>query len=97
MIEDAGHQVHHVFSEYTSAQTQRKRRFWPDAAGIKGCTVHNCKGWETRALVKGGQSFLSVVNGDVAIAGFESTFTRSQTAVRSGSMLTTHFAQRQLL
>ncbi|MFT7650197.1 MAG: hypothetical protein ACI9N0_001225 [Ilumatobacter sp.] len=99
VIEDAGHQVHHVFSEYKSAQTQRKQRFWPDAAGIKGCTVHSFKGWETQALVmgigtdrgsrrlayvamtrvktniEGGQSFLSVVNGDVAIAGFESTFT----------------------
>jgi hypothetical protein len=98
VIEDAGHQVHHVFSEHTRAQSQRKRRFWPDAPGVKGCTVHSFKGWETQALVmgigkdrcsrrlayvamtrvktnsEGGQSFLSVVNSDLQIAGFQSTF-----------------------
>ncbi len=98
VIEDAGQQVHHVFSTYKQAQSQRKRRFWPDAPGVKGCTVHSFKGWEARALVMGigadhgsrrlayvgmtrvktdsagGQSFLSVVNSDLKIAGFQSTF-----------------------
>jgi hypothetical protein len=32
---------------------RRKQRSWPDAAGVKGCTVHSFKGWETPALVMG--------------------------------------------
>jgi hypothetical protein len=98
VIEDAGHAVHHVFSMNEYQQSRRKRRFWPDAPGVKGCTVHSFKGWETRAMVmgigtrsgsrrlayvamtrvktdsSGGQSFLSVVNSDLKIAGFQSTF-----------------------
>ena len=98
VIEDAGHLVHHVFSTNEYAQSRRKRRFWPDAPGVKGCTVHSFKGWESRALVmgigtdggsrrlayvgmtrvktdsEGGQSFLSVVNSDLKIAGFQSSF-----------------------
>ncbi len=97
-IEDAGHAVHHIFSENKSDQTRRKRRFWPDAPGVKGCTVHSFKGWETRVLVMGiradtgskrlayvamtrlktdsagGQSFISIVNSDLKVAGFQSTF-----------------------
>ena len=98
VIEDAGHAVHHIFSERTGEQTRRKRRFWPDAPGVKGCTVHSFKGWETRVLVMGiradagskrlayvamtrlktdsagGQSFISIVNANLKIAGFQSTF-----------------------
>lgn len=98
VIEGAGHTVHHVFSNRFRARPRRKRRFWPDAPGVKGCTVHSFKGWETRALVMGigsgdtslrlayvamtrvkadsagGQSFLSVVNGDQKVADFQSTF-----------------------
>ncbi len=98
VIEDAGHAVHHIFSDNDDQRSRRKRRFWPDAPGVKGCTVHSFKGWETRALVmgiradrgsrrlayvamtrvkadsSGGQSFLSIVNSDLRIAGFQSTF-----------------------
>jgi hypothetical protein len=98
MIEDAGFPVHHIFAKKVTDRSRRKRRFWPDAPGVKGCTVHSFKGWETPALVMGiGQSensrrlayvamtrirvggidkaaYLSVVNSDLAIAGFESTF-----------------------
>jgi hypothetical protein len=98
VIEDAGHQVHHIFSTSEYHRARRKRRFWPDAPGVKGCTVHSFKGWETPALVMGigqndnsrrlayvamtrvktdshgGQSFLSIVNSDLRIAGFQSTF-----------------------
>ena len=52
-IEDAGYCVHHVFSDTRSAQAIRKRRFWPEADGIKGSTVHSFKGWETPTLVMG--------------------------------------------
>jgi hypothetical protein len=97
-IERAGYAVHHVFSETKQGQRVRKRRFWPDAPGVKGCTVHSFKGWETPTLVmgigtrtgsrrlayvsmtraKGGSvespSFVSVVNADFKIAGFQSRF-----------------------
>ena len=87
-----------VFSTNEFKRSSRKRRFWPDAPGVKGCTVHSFKGWEARALVMGigtdrgsrrlayvgmtrvktdsagGQSFLSIVNSDLKIAGFQSTF-----------------------
>lgn len=98
IIEEAGHPVHHIFAVKQADRSRRKRRFWPDAAGVKGCTVHSFKGWETPALVMGiGRSensrllayvamtrvrvggadrpaHLSVVNSDLQIAGFESTF-----------------------
>lgn len=96
-IEAAGHAVHHIFSKHKPARPMRKRRFWPDADGVKGCTVHSFKGWETPALVMGirrsensrrlayvamtriagradGIGHLSVVNSDLNIAGFQSTF-----------------------
>lgn len=67
--------------------------------GVKGCTVHSFKGWETSALVMGignsigsrrlayvamtrlrsssasRPSYISVINGDLSIAGFEAVFT----------------------
>ena len=97
-IESAGHNVHHIFSNNKDQRNVRKRRFWPDADGIKGCTVHSFKGWETPALVMGigtsprsrrlayvamtrltgrrscGVGHLSVVNSDLGIAGFQSSF-----------------------
>jgi hypothetical protein len=97
-IERAGHAVHHIFSRNERSRATRKRRFWPDADGIKGCTVHSFKGWETPALVMGvsrneqsrrlayvamtriaGRAmnqpgYLSVINNDLTIAGFHSTF-----------------------
>lgn len=100
VIEEAGYDVHHVFATRERDRARRKRRFWPDAPGVKGCTVHSFKGWETPALVMGignsagsrrlayvamtrlrsspdgRPSYISVINGDLAIAGFESTFTQ---------------------
>lgn len=96
-IERAGHTVHHIFSRSKPDRAIRKRRFWPDADGVKGCTVHSFKGWETPALVMGirrddgsrrlayvamtrvagrmsGVGYLSVVNSDFTVAGFQSTF-----------------------
>lgn len=53
VIEAAGHPVHHIFANGKNAKTAAKRRFRPDAPGVKGCTVHSFKGWESRALVTG--------------------------------------------
>lgn len=99
IIEAAGIEVHHMFARSNGDRGRRKRRFWPDAAGVKGCTVHSFKGWETPALVMGigrsdgsrrlayvamtrlrsssdgRPSYISVINSDLNIAGFESTFT----------------------
>jgi hypothetical protein len=98
VIEAAGYPVHHIFARDEQSRTRRKQRFWPDAAGVKGCTVHSFKGWETPALVMGiGQdrkskrlayvamtrirvggpgrpAYVSVVNSDLRIAGFDSVF-----------------------
>lgn len=100
VIEAAGHPVHHIFATKPDDRSRRKRRFWPDAPGVKGCTVHSFKGWETPALVMGvgrdersrrlayvamtrvrvghadRPAYLSVINSDLTIAGFESTFER---------------------
>jgi hypothetical protein len=48
-----GIEVHHVFADDRREQSRRRRRFWPDAPAVKGCTVRSFKGWETRALVMG--------------------------------------------
>jgi Nuclease-related domain/AAA domain len=53
VIEAAGFAVHHIFAAKDEDKARRKRRFWPDAPGVKGCTVHSFKGWETPALVMG--------------------------------------------
>jgi len=53
VIEAAGYPVHHIFALKDEDRARRKRRFWPDAPGVKGCTVHSFKGWETPALVMG--------------------------------------------
>jgi hypothetical protein len=53
VIEAAGFEVHHIFAEKAAARSRRKRRFWPDGPGVKGCTVQSFKGWETPALVLG--------------------------------------------
>lgn len=52
-IESARFDVHHIFAEKDADSPRRKRRFWPDAPGVKGCTIHSFKGWETPALVMG--------------------------------------------
>jgi len=98
VIEAAGLPVHHIFASGKSARSAAKRRFHPDAPGVKGCTVYSFKGWESRALVTGigcgdrsrrlayvamtrvvtprdgRPAYLSMVNSDMAIAGFDSTF-----------------------
>ena len=54
LIEAAnGYSVHHVFGGSTAEKQRRKRRFWPDAPGVRGCTVDSFKGWESRAVVLG--------------------------------------------
>jgi hypothetical protein len=53
VLEACGVEVHHIFADDPRARNRRKRRFWPDAPGVKGCTVHSFKGWESRALVMG--------------------------------------------
>jgi hypothetical protein len=42
-----------MFAKNQWEQQRRKARFWPDAPGIKGCTIHSFKGWESRAVVMG--------------------------------------------
>ena len=99
VIEAAGYEVHHIFASSPQERARRKRRFWPDAPGVKGSTVHSFKGWESPALVMsisygdharrlayvamtrirvGGidrPAYLSIVNSDLSVAGFQSTFT----------------------
>jgi hypothetical protein len=98
VIEAAGYPVHHIFALDKESRTRRKQRFWPDAVGVKGCTVHSFKGWETPALVMGigtdpkskrlayvamtrvrvggpgRPAYVSVINSDLSIAGFDSVF-----------------------
>ena len=50
-LERLGHEVHHVFAKDPVERSRRKHRFWADAPGIKACTVHSFKGWESRAVV----------------------------------------------
>lgn len=52
-IEAAGFPVHHVYSRDPDERHQRRRDFSPDADGVKGCTVHSFKGWESPAVVLG--------------------------------------------
>ena len=98
VIEAAGYPVHHIFARDEESRTRRKQRFWPEATGVKGCTVHSFKGWETPALVMGIGSdrkskrlayvamtrirvggpgrpaYVSVINSDLRMAGFDSVF-----------------------
>ncbi len=53
LIEDAGYPTHHVYSRDPDARVERKARFRPEAAAVKGCTVHSFKGWESPAVVVG--------------------------------------------
>lgn len=50
-LEKLGHDVHHMFAKDRSERKLRKQRFWADARGIKACTIHSFKGWESRAVV----------------------------------------------
>lgn len=51
VIERAGHEVQHVFSNDTRERRKLKERFWASTPGVKGCTFHSFKGWESRAVV----------------------------------------------
>lgn len=53
IIEASGYAVHHVFGASRTEKQRRKRRFWPDAPGVRGCTVDSFKGWESQAVVLG--------------------------------------------
>ena len=51
VIAAAGHEVQHLFALDKHEQRRRKERFLPTSPGVKGCTVHSFKGWESRAVV----------------------------------------------
>jgi len=51
VIADAGYEVQHVFGATESEKRERKMHFWGSAVGVKGCTVHSFKGWESRAVL----------------------------------------------
>ena len=51
VIAEASLPVQHLFSEDPSKRGRLKRQFSPTAPGVKGCTVHSFKGWESRAVV----------------------------------------------
>jgi hypothetical protein len=53
VLEACGIEVQHVFADDRRQRSRRERRFWPDAPGVKGCTVQGFKGWESRAVVMG--------------------------------------------
>ena len=50
-----GHDAHHIFGSDDDEQRRRKDRFWPDAPGVKGCTVASFKGWEARGSWPGSE------------------------------------------
>ena len=49
VITDAGYEVQHVFGLTNAERRERKMRFYGAAAGVKGCTVHSFKRWESRS------------------------------------------------
>lgn len=51
VIKAAGFDVQHVFAANQRDRRNLKDRFWGAAPGVKGCTVHSFKGWESRAVV----------------------------------------------
>jgi hypothetical protein len=53
LVEAEGREVHHLFAAADEDRQRRKRRFRPQAPGVKGSTVHSFKGWESRVLVIG--------------------------------------------
>jgi hypothetical protein len=98
VIKAAGIPVNHLFARSSFEKHRRKLRFWPDAPGVKGATIHSFKGWEATALVMGIRhkpeslrlayvamtrlrmrsdlkpAYISVVNANPAILGFQSLF-----------------------
>jgi hypothetical protein len=51
VITEAGYEVQHVFGMTDRERRERKMRFLGMAPGVKGCTVHSFKGWESRAVL----------------------------------------------
>lgn len=52
VLRDSGCDVTSVFAEPGSVEGRfRKRAFWAGTPGIKACTFHSFKGWESRAVV----------------------------------------------
>jgi hypothetical protein len=51
VITEAGYEVQHVFGTTELEKRKRKMRFLGMTAGVKGCTVHSFKGWESRAVL----------------------------------------------
>lgn len=55
IVEELRTRGNDAFSVFAPAGTQARRRlkraFWAGSPGIKGCTVHSFKGWESRAVV----------------------------------------------
>ena len=51
-LQDSGCDAFSIFSRPgTEARRRLKRAFWAGRPGVKGCTVHSFKGWESRAVV----------------------------------------------
>lgn len=51
-LRDRGCDAFSVFAPAGSdARRRLKRAFWAGSPGVKGCTVHSFKGWESRAVV----------------------------------------------
>ena len=51
-LQERGNDVISVFTTAPGDFRQgRKRAFWGGSPGIKGCTIHSFKGWESRAVV----------------------------------------------
>ena len=52
ILSDSQVYVSHVFSNYDDEERRRrKNRFWGGMDGVKGCTVHSFKGWESRGVI----------------------------------------------
>lgn len=51
IISEAGYEVMHTFGNTDKEKRDRKMRFYGTSNGVKGCTVHSFKGWESRAVV----------------------------------------------
>ena len=46
-----GMPAEYIFADDDEERRNRKHRFWPGVAALKGATVHSFKGWESGALV----------------------------------------------
>lgn len=46
-----GEQPNHVFKSSEESQRKNKKTFWMGSRGVKICTVHSFKGWESRFVI----------------------------------------------